>query len=90
MIERIVDSDVALGELEASSTFEEFYQAEARSLFRRLWLVTGLGFSPQGDRILYVGWGTSETPFTLYSIGVDGSDPHLLVKWAMLAQWRPR
>ena len=27
--------------LEASRTFETFYQAEARTLFRRLWLVTG-------------------------------------------------
>jgi len=31
----------ALDDLEASRTFEAFYQAEARTLFRRLWLVTG-------------------------------------------------
>ncbi len=41
MTERIIVSDAALGELEASRTFEAFYQAEARTLFRRLWLVTG-------------------------------------------------
>lgn len=42
MTERIVVSDAALGEqLEASRTFEAFYQTEARTLFRRLWLVTG-------------------------------------------------
>ena len=41
MTERIVVSDAALDELEASRTFEAFYQAEARTLFRRLWLVTG-------------------------------------------------
>jgi len=41
MTERIVASDGALDELAASSTFEAFYQAEARTLFRRLWLVTG-------------------------------------------------
>jgi RNA polymerase sigma factor (sigma-70 family) len=40
MNERIVSSDAALDELEAR-TFEAFYQAEARTLFRRLWLVTG-------------------------------------------------
>jgi len=41
MTERIVASEAALDELEASRTFEAFYQAEARTLFRRLWLVTG-------------------------------------------------
>jgi len=41
MTEPIVVTDAALDELEASRTFEAFYQAEARTLFRRLWLVTG-------------------------------------------------
>jgi len=41
MDERIVSSDAALDDLEASRAFEAFYQAEARTLFRRLWLVTG-------------------------------------------------
>jgi len=41
MTEPIVVPDVALGELEASRSFEAFYEAEARTLFRRLWLVTG-------------------------------------------------
>jgi RNA polymerase sigma-70 factor, ECF subfamily len=41
MTERIVASDAPLGELEGARTFETFYQAEARTLFRRLWLVTG-------------------------------------------------
>ena len=41
MTEQIVASDAALDELEASRTFEAFYEAEARTLFRRLWLVTG-------------------------------------------------
>jgi hypothetical protein len=50
------------------------------------------GFSPQGDRILYAalvrdgGAGYND----LYSIGVDGSDPRLLVVGAMQGQWRPR
>jgi RNA polymerase sigma factor (sigma-70 family) len=41
MNEPIVVTDEALDELEASRTFEAFYQAEAQTLFRRLWLVTG-------------------------------------------------
>ena len=41
MNEPIVASDAAFDELEASRTFEAFYEAEARTLFRRLWLVTG-------------------------------------------------
>ena len=41
MSERIIFSEGALDELEASHTFETFYEAEARTLFRRLWLVTG-------------------------------------------------
>ena len=42
MTEPIMASDAEpLGELEGARTFEAFYQAEARTLFRRLWLVTG-------------------------------------------------
>jgi RNA polymerase sigma-70 factor, ECF subfamily len=41
MTERILASDAKLDGLEASRTFEAFYEAEARTLFRRLWLVTG-------------------------------------------------
>jgi RNA polymerase sigma-70 factor (ECF subfamily) len=41
MTEPIVVSDVALDEVAVLRTFEVFYQAEARTLFRRLWLVTG-------------------------------------------------
>ena len=41
MTEPIFVTDAALDGLEASRTFEAFYQAEARTLFRRLWLVTG-------------------------------------------------
>jgi RNA polymerase sigma factor (sigma-70 family) len=37
----IVVPDSALDEFEASRTFETFYQAEAKTLFQRLWLVTG-------------------------------------------------
>ena len=40
MTERIVDSGAVLGEFGAR-TFEAFYDAEARTLFQRLWLVTG-------------------------------------------------
>lgn len=48
-----------------------------------------VGFSPDGERILYEGWGTGYTPKALYSIDVDGSDAHVLVEWAQDGQWRP-
>jgi RNA polymerase sigma factor (sigma-70 family) len=41
MTEPIVLSNPGFVELEAARTFEAFYEAEARTLFRRLWLVTG-------------------------------------------------
>lgn len=41
MTEGISVADGALDALEASRTFEAFYLAEGRTLFRRLWLVTG-------------------------------------------------
>ena len=41
MTERIVASDVPVVELELARSFETFYEDEARTLFRRLWLVTG-------------------------------------------------
>ena len=43
MTEPIAVAAADLGELEATRTFEAFYEAEARTLFRRLWLVTGNG-----------------------------------------------
>ena len=41
MVDPTVVPDVTLGGLEAARTFEAFYADEARTLFRRLWLVTG-------------------------------------------------
>jgi RNA polymerase sigma factor (sigma-70 family) len=41
MTEPIVVADAGLDVLEASRSFEVFYATEARTLFRRLWLVTG-------------------------------------------------
>ena len=41
MTHRIAGSDASLDDLEASRNFEVFYEAEAQTLFRRLWLVTG-------------------------------------------------
>jgi Tol biopolymer transport system component len=51
-----------------------------------------IGFSPQGDRILF--WRTdgnagSGNP-SLWSIGVDGSDARLLVEGTTQGDWRPR
>src|SRR5262245_13302770 len=41
MTKRMVASDAALSDLAATRAFEAFYEAEARTLFRRLWLITG-------------------------------------------------
>jgi len=41
MTDRIAGSEASLDDLEASRNFEVFYEAEAQTLFRRLWLVTG-------------------------------------------------
>jgi Tol biopolymer transport system component len=49
------------------------------------------GFSPQGDRILYsTGDGTGLATTALWSIGVDGSEPRLLVAGTPQGDWRPR
>jgi Tol biopolymer transport system component len=49
------------------------------------------GFSPQGDRILYVtGDGTGLATTALWSIGVDGSDARLLVAGTPQGDWRSR
>jgi Tol biopolymer transport system component len=50
---------------------------------------TVLGFSPDGERILYGGWGTGYTPRALYSIGVDGSDARVIFGDVWAAMWRP-
>lgn len=54
-------------------------------------IVDVLGFSPQGDRVLYAtdaraGLGNT----ALWSIGVDSSDPRLLVAGTTDGGWRPR
>ena len=41
MVDPTVVPVVTLGGLEAARTFEDFYADEARTLFRRMWLVTG-------------------------------------------------
>lgn len=41
MVDPTAVPDVTLGGLEAARIFEDFYADEARTLFRRLWLVTG-------------------------------------------------
>ena len=49
------------------------------------------GFSPDGDRILYVaGHLGAGGDAALWSIGVDGSDPRLLVSGVIQAGWRSR
>lgn len=51
------------------------------------------GFSPHGDRILYeTGYETGDRIIAtaLWSIGVDGSDPRLVVAGTTEGDWRPR
>jgi Tol biopolymer transport system component len=50
--------------------------------------IGGIGFSPESDRILF--WKTRDwSPRTssLWSIGVDGSDPRLIVAGTMTGEW---
>jgi Tol biopolymer transport system component len=47
-----------------------------------------IGFSPQGDRILF--WRTDGNGEALWSIGVDGSDARLLVAGTSEGDWRSR
>ena len=55
-------------------------------------LTAVMGFSPEGDRILFTAFmrngGAGYN--SLYSIGVDGSDARLLVDGGAQGQWRPR
>ena len=56
-----------------------------------LWSLTDLGvigFSPQGDRILF-SKQDRQGERSLWSIGVDGSDPHLLIAGSTEGDWRP-
>ncbi len=55
-----------------------------------------IGFSPDGDRILFgeqrpvSGQPDGTSVYSLWSIGVDGTDARLLVAGAMEGEWRPR
>jgi Tol biopolymer transport system component len=51
-----------------------------------------IGFSPRGDRILLrsVEGGGRDEQRSLWSIGVDGSDPRLLVAGTMYGEWLSR
>jgi Tol biopolymer transport system component len=44
-----------------------------------------IGFSPQGDRILF--WRSEDGESSLWSIGVDGSDARLVVAGTMEGEW---
>ena len=51
------------------------------------------GFSPGGDRVLYESMlvaGDRVYPTGLWSIGVDGSDPRLVLPATDDGDWRPR
>ena len=53
-----------------------------------------IGFSPRGDRILFSSTLFSKNGRTvdasLWSVGVDGSDPHLVVDGTWEGEWLSR
>ena len=51
-----------------------------------------IGFSPEGDRILFsrTGRAGEAGKSSLWSIGVDGSDPRLVVAGTMDGEWLSR
>jgi Tol biopolymer transport system component len=47
-----------------------------------------IGFSPEGDRVLF--WKSKDGESSLWSVGVDGSDPQLVVAGTTQGQWLVR
>ena len=47
-----------------------------RERFSDFWVI---GFSPDGDRVLFGGFEGADDQGTLWSVGVDGSDAHVVV-----------
>jgi hypothetical protein len=70
--------DVATG----SATL--LFEGERRTI---LWVI---GFSPDGDRILFVSFERADSVGSLWSIGVDGSDARRVVAGTSDGEWRSR
>lgn len=70
--------DVATG----SATM--LFEGERRTI---LWVI---GFSPDGDRILFVSFERADSVGSLWSIGVDGSDARRVVAGTSDGEWRSR
>jgi hypothetical protein len=51
------------------------------------WDIGNIQFSPQGDRILISRYGRGVDEYGLWSIGVDGSGPRLVVAGAVQGEW---
>jgi Tol biopolymer transport system component len=50
--------------------------------------IRAIRFSPNGDRILFTTWDSSDNT-SLWSINTDGSDRQLLVPNTDFADWQP-
>jgi Tol biopolymer transport system component len=48
----------------------------------------GIGFSPQGDRILYGTFDTNGLGISLWSVSTDGSNAQLLVTGTAWGEWQ--
>ena len=80
----VIDGSLTVGRSDGSGS---------RTLLTELERGTGLsviGFSPQGDRILYYTGDREGDGSGLWSIAVDGSHPRLLVAGASEGEWRSR
>jgi hypothetical protein len=66
----------------ATGTANLLFQGDRRTTF---WVV---GFSPDGDRVLFTTYEKSG-PSSLWSVGIDGSDAHLVVEGTDDGAWRP-
>jgi Tol biopolymer transport system component len=64
--------------------------SEAKAALHSGTILAVQGFSPDGDRILYAAGDSSGHTVALWSIGVDGSDPRLLVPGTAQGEWLSR
>jgi Tol biopolymer transport system component len=49
--------------------------------------IWNIQFSPEGDRIVFVGWHPAGEPWGLWSVGVDGSDARLVIAGTAQGAW---
>jgi Tol biopolymer transport system component len=68
----------------ATGSVTQVFEGERRT---SLWVI---GFSPEGDRVLFTNYPYgADSPSSLWSVGVDGSDAHQVVAGSDDGTWRP-